>query len=121
MSRNWILANLIGLIFGRSLTKLAQIYNTDKWGAHFYTPHYQRHLSKFKYKKIKLLEIGIGGYDDPRKGGESLRMWNRYFPFGTIYGVDIYSIVPSQSSFNDIAKTHGVSDEVIYKIKGMFR
>lgn len=90
ISRNWILANLIGLIFGWSLTKLAKIYNTDKWGGHFYTPHYQRHLRKFKYKKIKLLEIGIGGYDDPRKGGESLRMWKRYFPFGTIYGVDIY-------------------------------
>lgn len=80
----------IGLFFGRNLTNLAQIYNTDKWGTHFYTPHYQRHFSKFKYKPIRLLEIGVGGYDDPEIGGESLRMWKRYFPFGRIYALDIY-------------------------------
>ena len=38
-----------------------------------------------------------------------------------IYGVDIHNIVTSQSSFNDIATKHGLADEVIYKIKGMFR
>ena len=88
--KNYICGFFIGLFFGRSLTKLAQIYNTDKWGTHFYTPHYQRHFSKFKYKSIRLLEIGVGGYDDPEIGGESLRMWKRYFPFGRIYALDIY-------------------------------
>ena len=38
-----------------------------------------------------------------------------------IYGVDIYNIVSSPSSFNDIASQHGVSSELIYKVKGLFR
>jgi len=38
-----------------------------------------------------------------------------------LYGVDIYNIVKSQSSFNDIGNTFGLSTEIIYKIKGLFR
>lgn len=45
---------------------------------------------------MRLLEIGIGGYDaetggygDPRRGGESLRFWKDYFPHGQVYGLDI--------------------------------
>lgn len=38
-----------------------------------------------------------------------------------IYGVDIYNIVKSQSSFNSLSTDYGVSSEVVYKIKGMFR
>ncbi|MFI6999211.1 class I SAM-dependent methyltransferase [Nocardia sp. NPDC050175] len=38
---------------------------------------------------MTILEIGVGGYDDLRRGGESLRMWKRYFPRATIYGLDI--------------------------------
>ena len=76
---------------GKDLTKLAIIYNTDKWGGHYYTPHYQTHFTKFRNQKINLLEIGVGGYDDPKAGGESLLMWKRYFPFGNIFAIDIYS------------------------------
>ena len=39
---------------------------------------------------VKVLEIGIGGYDAPDAGGESLRMWKHYFRRGLIYGMDIY-------------------------------
>tara|TARA_R100000353_G_scaffold113438_2_gene81211 strand:- start:6589 stop:9165 length:2577 start_codon:yes stop_codon:yes gene_type:complete len=38
-----------------------------------------------------------------------------------IYGVDIYNIVKSDSSFNSLATNYGISQEVVYKIKGMFR
>tara|TARA_R110000744_G_scaffold60119_1_gene124750 strand:+ start:23356 stop:25947 length:2592 start_codon:yes stop_codon:yes gene_type:complete len=38
-----------------------------------------------------------------------------------IYGIDIYNILKSQSSFNDIADTNRLSTEVVYKIKGLFR
>jgi hypothetical protein len=75
---------------GNDLTKLAKIYKTDKWGDHSYTPYYMTHFSKFKYKRISLLEIGVGGDEDPKLGGASLRMWKRYFHFGNIYGIDIY-------------------------------
>ena len=50
---------------------------------------YQKHFSKLQYKKINLLEIGVGGYDDPKAGGNSLRMWKKFFPFGHIHGIDI--------------------------------
>ena len=78
------------IFYGRNLNKLAEIYKTDKYGSHFYTQHYQKHFSKFKYRRINLLEIGVGGYAKPQGGGQSLRMWKRYFPFGKIFSIDIY-------------------------------
>jgi len=72
------------------LNKLAVVYGTDKWGAHSYTQHYQLHFEKFKNKKINLLEIGIGGYDNQYAGGSSLRMWKSYFSKANIYALDIY-------------------------------
>ena len=66
--------------FGQNLDKLGRIYRTDKTGSHSYLEHYQLHLKKFKYKKINLLEIGVGGYKDPFYGAHSLRMWKKYFP-----------------------------------------
>ena len=78
------------VLSGRNLMKLALIYGTDKWGVHWYARHYQQHLRSMKYRRIRLLEIGVGGYDKPCKGGHSLRMWKRYFPFGRIYSIDIY-------------------------------
>lgn len=43
---------LKSLPYGSNLNKLAEIYQCDKWGAHFYTPHYQSHFRKLKYKKL---------------------------------------------------------------------
>jgi demethylmacrocin O-methyltransferase len=80
----------LSLFVSRNLTALAKLHGTDKAGCHCYTPHYMTHLAKFKNKKIKLLEIGVGGYADPRAGGNSLRMWKKYFPFGSIFAIDIY-------------------------------
>jgi hypothetical protein len=73
----------------RDLPALATYFGTDKWGGHWYAQHYQRHFEAFRTKPIRLLEIGIGGYDDPLKGGESLRMWKAYFPRGLIFGLDV--------------------------------
>jgi len=74
---------------GNNLDKLAQIYGTDKWGRHYYTPHYGTHFKDFKYQKINILEIGVGGYDNPYSGGRSLRMWKKYFPYGKVFSLDI--------------------------------
>lgn len=74
----------------KNLTTLAQFYNCDKWGAHFYTPHYENHFRSFKKKNIILLEIGIGGYSNSNTGGASLKMWKHFFKKGSIYGIDIY-------------------------------
>jgi demethylmacrocin O-methyltransferase len=71
------------------LSELAVKHKTDKWGSHFYTQHYHKHFAHLRDARINILEIGIGGYDDPQKGGESLRMWQDYFPNARIYGIDI--------------------------------
>jgi len=71
------------------LEPIAAKYGADKTGAHFYTQHYHRHFNEIRDKPIRLLEIGIGGYEDPNRGGNSLRMWRDYFPKGIISGLDI--------------------------------
>lgn len=77
-------------LYAYKLEDLASYFGTDKWGSHFYIPQYEAHLRKFRFRKIKLLEIGVGGYEHPEFGGNSLRMWKRYFPLGRIYSLDIY-------------------------------
>ena len=79
----------VSLLFGGDLRLLSMIYMSDKWGRHWYAQHYQNIFREYRRKRINILEIGIGGYDDPRKGGGSLRMWRDYFPRGRVYGVDI--------------------------------
>jgi hypothetical protein len=73
-----------------NLSLLARIHETDKWGGHWYTQHYQAHFHRLRKRRLNLLEIGVGGYGDPRAGGESLRMWKDYFPKANIYGIDIF-------------------------------
>jgi hypothetical protein len=74
----------------RDLVFLAQRYGTDKWGRHWYAQHYQRHLAPFRKRALTLLEIGVGGYQDPHVGGESLRMWKAYFPKARVFGLDLF-------------------------------
>ncbi len=72
------------------LIRLAEKHKVDKWGSHWYAQHYHRHFELLRYDRINLLEIGVGGYNDPNSGGDSLRMWEEYFPHAVIYGIDIF-------------------------------
>ncbi|GAA4356802.1 hypothetical protein GCM10023145_27720 [Angustibacter luteus] len=72
------------------LCELATKYGTDKWGIHRYAQHYQRHLEHLRDRPIRLLEIGVGGYSNARRGGASLRMWRDFFPQGQVVGMDIH-------------------------------
>jgi hypothetical protein len=81
---------ILSIPFAFNLNMLACIYKSDKWGKHWYTKHYHSQFKYLKFRRIKLLEIGAGGYHFPFTGGNSLRMWKRYFPFGRIYSLDIY-------------------------------
>lgn len=110
--------NLRAFLAKNDLNRLAQIYGTDKFGSHFYTPHYQRHFESFRDKPVTLLEIGIGGwtdgigYADKTRGGSSLRMWKAFFPQGRIYGLDI-----QDKSFHDeprIKTFRGSQDDEIF-------
>ena len=75
---------------GGDLPTIAARHKTDKWGTHRYAQHYDTHLWQLRDRPITLLEIGIGGYANPRAGGRSLRMWKEYFPKARIVGVDIH-------------------------------
>lgn len=72
------------------LAELATKHQSDKWNGHWYAGPYANHLSKFRETNLTMLEIGVGGYDDPKAGGASLRMWEEYFPRGKIVGLDYY-------------------------------
>jgi hypothetical protein len=103
-----------------NLDKLGKIYGTDKIGKHFYTQHYSSHFESFRGKEINMLEIGVGGYKKPLKGGKSLRMWKKYFPFGNIFSIDIYDKSPLQEDRIRIFKGSQVDaaflDEVVKEI-----
>jgi hypothetical protein len=71
------------------LTRLAIKHGTDKWGLHFYTPVYHRLFCHLRERPLRLLEIGVGGYNFQTTGGASLTMWADYFPSAEITGVDI--------------------------------
>ena len=86
------------------LTSLAKVYQTDKWGKHLYTPIYDQWFASLRYQPVKLLEIGVGGYDRPHFGGNSLRMWKRYFAKGIITGIDLYEKSALKESRINIVK-----------------
>ncbi len=90
----WLADIPCSLLFGRNLKMLATIYMTDKWNSHWYVQHYEELFRPYRRKKMTVLEIGVGGEEDPRKGGNSLRMWRSYFPNARIYGVDIFDKSP---------------------------
>lgn len=76
--------------FGGDLSRLASYYHSDKNDGHFYTQHYQKHFAQQRRLPLKILEIGVGGNEDPRQGGCSLRMWRDYFPNAMVYGIDLH-------------------------------
>lgn len=103
-----------------NLNFLAKAYKTDKWGKHFYTQHYQTHFQTLRHKSLNLLEIGVGGYDNPLQGAGSLRMWKRYFGNGNIFAIDIYDKSKLQESrikiFQGSQIDHSFLDQVVAQI-----
>jgi len=100
----------------RDLNKLAEVYETDKFGIHFYTQHYQTHFAPSKNKKIKLLEIGVGGYDNPDRGGNSLRMWKNFFKKGQIFSIDIFDKTKLEEDRIKIFQGSQVDKEFLEKV-----
>jgi len=94
-SARWRVQSILyRLAFGTNLRTLALLYGTDKWGGHWYAQHYEKHFAALRNKPLNVLEIGVGGYDNSKQGGGSLRMWRTYFPKSRIYGIDIYDKSP---------------------------
>jgi demethylmacrocin O-methyltransferase len=74
---------------GANLNLLAALCGTDKYGAHDYTPVYQELMSPRRRQPVRLLEIGVGGFESGL-GGDSLLMWAAYFSKGRVYGIDFH-------------------------------
>jgi hypothetical protein len=86
--RYW-LKSIPAYFYKNDLSKLASLYGTDKF-EHGYTEIYSIYFEKVKNKKLRILEIGIGGGENTKYGGNSLKMWANYFPESDILGIDIY-------------------------------
>ena len=84
-----------------NLTEIAIKHGTDKCIDHFYTPVYARHFAHLRKRRVTLLEIGVGGYENPAIGGNSLRMWADWFthPESVFIGIDIHE---KNIAFEDI-------------------
>jgi len=67
-----------------SLPRILALFGTDKQrpGEHDYGASYEVAFRRFRYRRIKILEIGL-------LAGDSLLAWRCYFPFATIIGADI--------------------------------
>lgn len=55
-----------------------------------FLPRYEQLFEPLRNDFLTLLEIGVGGYKWPNKGGGSLRMWAEYFPNSRIAAMDHY-------------------------------
>ena len=112
--------SVISFFLRKNLPRLALLHGTDKQGVHRYAQHYQHHFEPFRRKKLNILEIGIGGYNNPKNGGRSLRMWKSYFPNSRIFGIDIFDKTPHdekriktfQGSQTDTSFLKRVVDEI---------
>jgi len=102
-------------------------FQTDKC-IHNYDDYYINNFRGIRKKKLKILEIGIGGHQEENFIGGSLLLWNSYFPRSQIYGIDlskktlfnkyrrIQTFVVDQSkseSLEKFAKEHGPFDIII--------
>jgi demethylmacrocin O-methyltransferase len=71
-------------LFPLRLGWLLHIFGSDKQktGEHLYGATYHALMQSYRYKRIRLLEIGV-------LGGASLLAWRAFFPRGTFIGCDI--------------------------------
>lgn len=84
-----------------NLCHLFDKYGSDKCSRHSYGEVYQELFKEKRFKKINLLEIGIGSVNPDLPAnmngiglpGGSLRAWQDYFKRGIIHGADIDSEV----------------------------
>ena len=105
---------------------LASLSGSDKIGGHDYIGTYARFFSKYRNRRISLLEIGVGGYDQST-GGKSLLLWEAYFPRARVVAIDVFDKTKlsrgrirvyqcsqiDEKGLHEIASRHGPFDIVI--------
>lgn len=70
------------------LNYLDKKFDSDK-DFHGYLDFYKKKFRPLRFKKLKILEIGIGGHLEENHLSGSLLMWASYFPRSKIYGIDL--------------------------------
>ena len=111
---------VLGWWWRNDLNRLAVLFHTDKWGSHWYTPHYLRYFQPLKGKKLNLLEIGVGGYKNSNQGGESLRMWKAYLRNSRIVGIDIYDKTAFCEHRIDIRQCDQTDSEALHQLSSEY-
>jgi len=114
------LAPLAKTVYRNDLNQLALHFRTDKWGKHWYTQHYQRYFHELKNKRLNILEIGVGGYEDSAAGGESLRMWKAYFPKSRIVGIDLCDKTQFREHRIDIRQCDQTDQKALRELSGEY-
>lgn len=80
----------------KTLNQIGVETQTDKAAGidngHGYLDFYETFLAPYRHTEVRLIEIGVGGYEFADRGGQSLRMWDQYFynRRAKIVGVDVY-------------------------------
>lgn len=73
------------------LDEIFKEYNCDKGSTgHNYTKYYEDAFRLINSNPLIIMELGVGGYEHPNRGGQSLRAWKQYFWNSVIHGVDMY-------------------------------
>lgn len=103
------------------LSRLARLFGTDKWGSHYYTQHYQRYFHPLRRKRLNILEIGVGGYEDSNWGGQSLRMWKAYFRKSQIVGIDIHDKAQLREHRIDIRQCDQTDSEALHRLSEEYK
>jgi len=101
------------------LSKLFDKHGSDKGPSHHgYSKHYFEILKGLQNSPLIFLEIGVGGYHYPDRGGGSLKAWEEFFPHAHIHGIDIY-----QKTFLNKGRvhTHLVSQSDEQSLKNLIR
>jgi len=74
----------------KSMKELRKIHKPVKQYSCTFLERYEELFTPIRLDNLIVLEIGVGGYKNPDKGGESLRLWSEFFPNSTIIGVDMH-------------------------------
>jgi hypothetical protein len=111
---------VLGWWYRNDLNSLALLFHADKWGSHWYTRHYQRYFQSLKHKRLNVLEIGVGGYENSNQGGASLRMWKAYFRNSRIVGIDVYDKTCFLEHRIDIRQCDQTDAEALLHLSGEY-
>lgn len=77
-----------------TLLELAEKYKSDKLYSHSYIPFYSELFDPIRHSVQRMMEVGIGyrslmePFTPEFIPGSGLRMWNHYFEYAQIIGVD---------------------------------